>query len=746
MKIGYRLDKPAAMWESAIPIGNGRLGASVFGRTGKETITINEESVWYGKPRLRKNRDAFRYLGIIRKLLMEGQVQKAEQLCQMAMTSTPKYLHPYQKACELSLIFPHEAAKEYERTLDLETAIASVRYQVGETQYIRELFVSAEHQVLVLHIRANGPEPISFHGNLNRRPFEEESGGNGADSIWISGQCGDGVRYYIGALAETTEGQIYQIGDYIAVDGASEVTLYLDCETNFSGSDPQAVCKSRLAEAQRTGYETLRQQHVREYQILFNTMSVQLESRDFSRIPVDQLLARTDEVPVRRYLTQLLLAFGRYLLISCSRSCELPANLQGIWCDSYTPPWESKYTININLQMNYWMVDSCGLSPCFEPFAKLLERITENGKETAKVIYHCRGSVAHHNVDCWGNSDVEGLPATASIWPMGQAWLALHLYEHYAYTLDREFLEKRAMPILRESVRFFYDYLYRAPDGSWLSGPSVSPENTYQTQDGQKAAITMAPAMDHQIIRELCLDYRSGCQALGQTDSECEMAQQILEHLPKQRLTADGRIREWELDYQETEPGHRHISHLFALYPGNQIRPDTPELFRAAKKVLKVRLQNGGGHTGWSRAWLICMLARLRDAEGVSENIRLFQQKSVRENLYDVHPPFQIDGNFGFCAGVVESLAQRIRDEITLLPAAPEEWTEGTVRGLRLKGGVVLSMHWDESGLWYELSACAAQTVQLRFAEQQPIQLELCPGEMVQGRFEINPIKEKGES
>ncbi len=735
MKSAYLLDRPAAQWESAIPVGNGRLGASVWGKTAQETITINEESMWCSKPRARSSKDAYRYLDTIRSLLLEGQVNKAQLLAQMAMTSTPKCLNPYQKACDFCLFMPHEHPTDYQRVLNMDDAVTTVSYTIGDTRYERTCFVSARYQVLVLHLTAHGSVPLQFHANLTRRPFEEESGGSGTNQIWLRGHCGDSIRYYAGALLDTNGAPVYQIGDYLAAENVFEATFYLDCETDFTGSDPQAVCLQRLQQAQRAGYETLYRDHIEDYRRLFSTMSLELEPTDLSRIPMDQLLERCAQAPVRRWLIQQLMSFGRYLMISSSYHCELPATLQGIWCGSYTPPWESKYTININLQMNYWMADPCGLSECFAPLVQLVEKLNRSGRQTAQNVYHCRGSAAHHNTDCWASSDIEGLPTNAAIWPMGEAWLSLNLYDHYEYTRDRDYLARRALPVMRDCVLFFYDYLYRCPDGSWISGPSASPENSYRTPSGQKAALTMGPAMDHQIIRELCTAYRKACSDLKLRDEVCEMAAQILAHLPPDRLTPDGRIREWSFDCEETEPGHRHISHLFALYPGSQIRPDTPQLFEAAKEVLRVRLENGGGHTGWSRAWLICMMARLRDPRQTAENIRLFLENSIRENLYDVHPPFQIDGNFGFCAGIVECLAQKTEDLLTLLPAAPDEWKTGVLRGLRLKGGVTLSMDWDEAGLRYCLAACEKQTITVRFADYPAAQWELMPGRTVCGRF-----------
>lgn len=737
MEHKYWLDKPAENWELALPVGNGRLGASVWGKADNERITINEEGMWYGADRNRKNTASRQYVGEIRDLLLEGKAEAAEFLCQMAMTSTPKYIRPYQMACDLNILFSHgkEAIREYRRELDMDIAAACVSYQAGDTVYTREFFVSADYQVLAVRFTAKGTNKLRFQFNINRRPFEENSGGNGKDSIYLKGSCGDGVEYYSCAVIGEHDGNACQIGDYLAIWGASQAVIYFDCETGFAQENPEKKCLERLQRAAEAKYDAVRKAHNKEYSRLFKRMGIQLEDKDYSHVPVNQLLARSSEPAIRRYLTQLLFAFGRYLLISSSHNCSLPATLQGIWNGSYTPRWESKYTININLEMNYWMSDSCGLSECFTPFAALLEKIVKNGRMTARDIYGCRGSVAHHNTDCYGNSDPEGLPASAYMWPMGEAWLSLHLYDHYLYTMDKEFLRRKALPIMEESIVFFYDFLYRAGNGHWLCGPSVSPENTYRTEDGQTASITMGPSMDHQILRELCGNYLEGMGKLGISGKAAGMAAEILSHLPPIELTADGRIREWYQDYEETEKGHRHISHLFGLYPGNQIHADTPELWEAAKKTLKVRLENGGGHTGWSRAWLLCMSARLEDRRMVEENIRLFLEKSTTENLYDSHPPFQIDGNFGFCAGIVEALAQIRGTHIYLLPAAAEEWEKGRVYGLGLKGGYTLDLVWDGGILSYRIWCREEHNITLHFGIQCHT-LSLHAEEVREGHFE----------
>lgn len=743
----YWLNGPAADWENTLPVGNGRLGASVWGKIENERITANEEGMWYGADHSRRNKQSHQYTGKIRELLLMGKVEEAQFLCQMAMTGTPKYVRPYQMACDLNFLFFHspksfgaqERSENYRRELDMRNALARVSYDLDGTRYVREYFVSSRHQVLAMRLTAQGTGRMKFQFNINRRPFEQYSGGNGMDTIFLNGRCGDGVKYYSAAVVGEHDGQTVQIGDYIGVSEASEAVIYFDCETDFDGKEPEETCLNRLREAVMTGYGKMKEEHIRDHRRMYDRMNLSLSCVDYSDTPVSELLKRTNDEDVRRYLTQLVFNFGRYLLIGCSHQCELPANLQGIWCGSYTPRWESKYTININIQMNYWMADSCGLSECFEPYVKHVLRMVEKGRDTAREVYGCRGSVGHHNTDCFGNTDLEGLPASAYMWPMGLLWLSLELYDHYLYTQDQKFLAGTVMPVLKESVLFFYDYMYRDGSGEWLTGPSVSPENTYETEDGQTASITMAPAMDNELLWELCQDYLSGWDVLGE-DREYEetvfMAKEILEHLPPIRLTEDGRIREWREDYKETEKGHRHLSHLYALYPGYQISHDTPELLEAARRSLKVRLENADGHIGWSRAWLVCMYARLWDKNGVGEGMEKYLSGSVLDNLYNSHPPFQIDGNFGICAGIVEAIVQCRDGKIFLLPAVPDEWEDGSVKGMKLRGGITLDMKWTGTKVSFRLLSQKEQKVEVICGGEHR-KLSLTEGKALEGYFQV---------
>jgi alpha-L-fucosidase 2 len=696
-----KLDHPAADWVEGLPLGNGRLGAMVQGQIADEILLVNEETMYYGGPKGRQNPDTAKYLGIVRDLLLSGKPEEAEFLAKTAMTGTPRYLGPFQPAGQLRLGYFGQQGKvsEYSRVLDIDKALAAVSYTVNGVRYKREYFTALGTNVFALRI--SGDAPLTLQANLNRRPFEEHTGKIDDKTIGIWGRLGDGgLRYFGCARALATGGSCAVIGDSLVIREAETIVLLVTFSTDYlynGNYREEALCT--VDEAEGKGWEDLKNEHLTIYRGLYERVQFTLNDADTPEEPTDILLKKLKEGGNGDYLCLLAFNMGRYLLISSSYNCRTPANLQGIWNGSYTPPWESVFTININLQMNYWPAEVCNLTECTAPLFDLVDLMVRRGKETAKNLYGCGGFVAHHNTDIWGDPDPTGLFGSSPFWVMGGAWLALHLYEHYRFTMDREFLRTRAFPVLEQALLFFRDYLAEDEKGVLHTGPSVSPENTYVTGDGQVAALCMSPAMDGEILRELYKSYAASCEALGQGQELRREMEGMINRLPEIKLTKDGRIREWLEDYGEKEPGHRHMSHLFALHPGSQITEKTPELFKAAEKTLAHRIQNGSGHTGWSAAWVINHWARLKNGNKAYTHLMDLLAGKTIENMLNVHPPFQIDGSFGLTAGVAEMLAQSHGDYSELLPALPDTWRKGKVSGLRLRGGITVEISWQDGKL-----------------------------------------------
>lgn len=701
----FFIKHPAKGWENGLPVGNGRQGAVLYGTAQTERLLLNEESLWCGGRKERGNIPSKEAREHAIELLKNGQAQEAEEYYFRKFNSLPRYLESFQPAAEVAIQFwqDRSEAENYKRGICLDEGTAWVSFTQSGQEYRRELFASHKYQVIVLRLATSGSKKMRFQLAIERRPFEQE-GINREDAVYLKGQCGDGVHYCVGAMIGDTDGRTESDGSYLFVENASYAELLFCTKTDYEGGDPFKECAGSLAAAKKAGYQAVYREHQREYGALYQSMVLKIneeETEKYSSLEVPELLKRSREDGISAYLSALLFAYARYLMICSSFDCALPANLQGIWNGSYTPPWESGYTININLEMNYWPADGAGLGVCYNAFENLLKKMLPRGQKTARDIYGCDGFVAHHNTDLWGDTDIVGAWLPAYCWPMSGAWMAAQFYNHSLYEEDEEKIREFVLPLLGECVKFFYDYLYRDDNGSWVSGPGVSPENTYRLPDGQEACLALGCTMDHQIIREVAEDYLEGVERFLNCKSTeiYGKAQEILKHLPPTRLGKDGRILEWQEEYEEVEPGHRHISHLYGLYPGKEISEETKELWEGARKTLSYRLTNGGGHTGWSRAWIQCFYARLGDGKEFSNQLKLFFEKSVAENLWDMHPPFQIDGNFGMAAAVLEALAVRRKDKIKILQAIPEEWKQGKVQGQRLPGQISLSYEWKNGTL-----------------------------------------------